>query len=221
MISKLLFLIYFFRKSFHLNGFVVSDCGAISNILYTHHYTSTVEETVAIALHSGTDLNCGIFYLFHLQEALNNKAIIETDIDQALMRTFDVLVRLGWFDPPEQQVYRQLNQNHVDTIEARQLSLVSAQESIVLLKNINKTLPLNMDQLINKRIALIGPMADASVTMQGIYRGRAPFLIDPITGFRNLTAGIRRYKFHEIKRIIFLFYIMIRKIHNYRICSWL
>ena len=137
------------------------------------------------------------------------------------MRTFDVLVRLGWFDPPEQQVYRQLNQNNVDTIEARQLSLVSAQESIVLLKNINKTLPLNMEQLINKKIALIGPMADASVTMQGIYHGRAPFLIDPITGFKNLTAGMKRYKFYEIKSITFSFYIMIRKIYFYRICSWL
>lgn len=179
-----------FRHSFNLNGFVVSDCGAIANILYTHHYTMTPEETVAAALHAGTDLECGLFYLFHLQDALNSKTIVEADINQALMRTFNVLLRLGWFDPPEQQIYRQLNKNNVDTLEARDLSLVSAQESIVLLKNMNKVLPLNMSQLMNKKIALIGPIADATVSMQGIYHGQAPFLIDPVTGFKNLTAGL-------------------------------
>ncbi|UJR08239.1 hypothetical protein I4U23_012512 [Adineta vaga] len=177
------------REAYHLNGFVVSDCNAISDILHTHHYTSTDEETVAVALHAGTDLECGVFYLFHMNDALKKKWINETDIDQALMRTYDVLIRLGWFDPPEQQIYRQLNKNDVDTIEARQLSFISAQESIVLLKNINQALPLNMNQLTNKRIALIGPTADATVQMQGIYHGRAPFLIDPLTGFKNLTSG--------------------------------
>ncbi|CAF3241313.1 unnamed protein product [Rotaria socialis] len=177
------------RESFHLNGFVVSDCGAIGNSLYTHHYTSTVEDTVAVALHVGTDLECGVFYLFHLPDALNSKKITESDIDRSLMRTFHVLIRLGWFDPPEQQIYRQLNKNNVDTLEARQLSLGSAQESIVLLKNTNQVLPIDMELLKNKKIALIGPMTDATVTMQGLYHGRAPFLIDPVTGFKNLTAG--------------------------------
>ena len=178
-----------FRESYHLNGFVVSDCNAISDIQHAHHYTSSVEETVAVALHAGTDLECGAEYLFHLQSALDKKTIVEADIDQALMRTFDVLIRLGWFDPAEQQLYRQFNRSHVDTLETRQLSLESAQESLVLLKNIDQALPLNLNQLTNKKIALIGPMADATVTMQGIYHGTAPFLIDPVTGFKNLTAG--------------------------------
>jgi beta-glucosidase-like glycosyl hydrolase len=186
-----------------LNGFIVSDCGAIANIFETHRYTRTPEDAVADALHAGTDLECGIYYLLHLHDALDRKKIIETDIDQALTRTFDVLIRLGWFDPPEQQIYRKLNKSNVDTLEARQLSLVSAQESIVLLKNMNKTLPLNMDQLRNKKIALIGPMADATIAMQGNYYGRAPFLIDPITGFKNLTAGLKRL---ELSFFLFILY---------------
>lgn len=177
------------RESFHLNGFVVGDCGAVANILETHHYTSTAEDTVAVALHAGTDLDCGLFYFLHTQDALDQQKINVSDIDQALTRTFDVLVRLGYFDPPEQQVYRQLNKSHVDTSEARQLSLISAQEGMVLLKNTNNALPLKMDQLMNKKIALIGPVADATIDMQGNYYGTAPFLIDPITGFRNITAG--------------------------------
>lgn len=158
---------------------------------------------MAAALNAGTDLECGVFYLFHLQDALNSGKVVETDVDRALMRTFNVLIRLGWFDPPEQQVYRQYNRTHVDNDEARTLALRSAQESIVLLKNTNRALPLNLNQLNNKRIALIGPMADATDTMQGIYYGRAPFLIDPISGFKNLTAG--SIKMNTVLDFILLF----------------
>ncbi|CAF5073184.1 unnamed protein product, partial [Rotaria magnacalcarata] len=50
----------------------------------SHHYTSTVEDTVAVALHAGTDLNCGDFYSKYTRQALYNKTIVEADIDQAL-----------------------------------------------------------------------------------------------------------------------------------------
>jgi beta-D-xylosidase 4 len=185
------------RDSYHLDGFIVGDCGAIANIFNTHHYTSTSEEAVAAAFHAGTDLDCGVYYLLHTRDALDKGLIHESDIDRALERTLDVLIRLGWFDPPEQQIYRHLTKDNVDTFEARQLSLESAQQSIVLLKNVNKTLPLNIDQLTNKKIALIGPTADATFLMQGSYYGRAPFLIDPVTAFNNITAGLNQIK-HEI-----------------------
>jgi beta-D-xylosidase 4 len=178
------------RDSYHLDGFVVSDCDAIQDIMTTQNYTSTVQDTVAVALHAGTDLECGQFYKKYAQIALDNKTIVESDIDQALIRTFTVLVRLGWFDPPEQQPYRQLNQDNVNTLNAQLLALQSAQESIVLLKNLNNALPLNLDQLQGKKIALIGPTANATVLMQGDYFGVAPFLIDPISGFKLVVAGI-------------------------------
>ena len=142
---------------------MVSDCGGyLHQLCMQHNYTSTVQDTVAVALHAGTDLNCGHFYSNYTQQALDNGTIVESDIDQALQRTFNVLVRLGWFDPPEQQPYRHLNSDSINTTEAQQLALESAQESIVLLKNVNKALPLNIDQLKNKTIALIGPTADAT-----------------------------------------------------------
>jgi len=156
----------------------------------TQNYTSTVQETVAVALHAGMDLESGRFFLQHTQEALNNKTIVESDIDQALERTFNVLIRLGWFDPSEQQPYRCLNKDNVNTMDAQQLALQSAQESIVLLKNLNNALPLNMDQLKGKKIALIGPTANATVLMQGNYFGKAPYLIDPISAFKSIVASM-------------------------------
>lgn len=156
----------------------------------TQNYTSTVQDTVAVALHAGTDLECGQYYKKYGQVALDNKTIVESDLDRALVRTFTVLVRLGWFDPPEQQPYRQLNQDNVNTVDAQLTALQSAQESIVLLKNLNNALPLNLDRLQGKKIALIGPIANATVLMQGDYFGVAPFLIDPVSGFKSVVAGI-------------------------------
>jgi beta-D-xylosidase 4 len=178
------------RESFHLDGFVVADCEAVAQIMTQHHYTSTVQDTIAAALHAGTDIECGNFYSQYTQDALNNQTIVEADVDQALHRTFSVLIRLGWFDPPELQVYRQLTKDDVDTPYARQLALQSAQESIVLLKNNNSALPLHIEQLTNKKIVLIGPTANATILMQGDYYGQAPFLIDPVTAFKAITQSI-------------------------------
>ncbi|CAF4765100.1 unnamed protein product, partial [Rotaria sp. Silwood2] len=87
----------------------------------------------------------------HRKGSLDNKTIVEKDIDRALERAFNVLTQLGWFDPPEQQFYRQLTKADVDTPESRKLSLESAQDSIILLKNVNRSLPLHIDQLKNKK----------------------------------------------------------------------
>jgi len=170
--------------------------------MFDHNYTQTVQDTVAVALHAGTDLECGWFYYNNTQHALDNKTIVESDIDQALERTINVLVRLGWFDPAEQQAYRQVNKSSVNGTEAQQLALDSAQEGLVLLKNLNNALPLNVDQLRNKLVAFIGPNFDAGKTMQGNYHGPAPYLIDPITGFKSVTAGRMKLEKFQFKILI-------------------
>jgi len=182
-------LLVYFSEEYQFEGFVVSDCGAVEKIFNAHHYTTTVEDTVAVALHAGTDLNCGSFYSKYTQQALDKKTIVEADIDQALIRNFNILVRLGYFDPPELQLYRQITKSAVDTNASRQFAFESAQQSIVLLKNLNNSLPLNLTELTNKRIALIGPTANATKLMQGNYFGVAPYLIDPLTGFKSIIEG--------------------------------
>ncbi len=60
---------------------------------------------------------------------------------------------------------------------------------MVLLKNLNNALPLNINQLTNKRIALIGPTTNATVLMQGNYFGTAPYLTAPLTAFQTIVEG--------------------------------
>jgi beta-glucosidase-like glycosyl hydrolase len=185
-----MWIFFIHREEFNFDGFIIGDCGGVQNIMTGHNYTSTIEDTVAAALLAGVDIDCGSFYQHDAQSALANHTIVEADIDLALVRAFNVLIRLGYFDPPEQQPYRKLTIADIDTTEARQLALQSSQESMVLLKNLNNALPLNVDQLTNKKIALIGPSINATVLMLGNYHGRPPFLIDPITGFKAITTGI-------------------------------
>jgi beta-D-xylosidase 4 len=159
-----------------------------------HNYTSNIPDTVAAALHAGVDLDCGNFYNTSIPIALDNKTIVEADVDQALSRTLTILVRLGYFDPPEIQIYRNLSRVNINTTEAQQLALLSAQKSMVLLKNIDKSLPLNLNQLTNKTIALIGPAFNVTEPMQSNYHGAAPFLISPLMAFDTITQSIRLLK---------------------------
>lgn len=60
---------------------------------------------------------------------------------------------------------------------------------MVLLKNSNKALPLSLDQLKSKKIALIGPTANVTVLMQSNYHGLAPYLTSPLMGFQTIIHG--------------------------------
>jgi beta-D-xylosidase 4 len=60
---------------------------------------------------------------------------------------------------------------------------------MVLLKNLNKALPLNISQVQSKTIALIGPTANATVLMQGNYYGPAPYLVSPLLAFQSMIQG--------------------------------
>ncbi|KNZ73420.1 putative exo-1,4-beta-xylosidase bxlB, partial [Termitomyces sp. J132] len=161
---------------FNDDRWVTSDCDAVNNIFSTHHFTSTYAEAVASALKAGTDIDCGNTYAEHLPEALNQSLITRTDLERALVRQYTSLVRLGYFDPPDVQPYRQLDWSDVNSPNAQQLAYQAAVEGIVLLKN-DGTLPFNTSI---RTLAVIGPWANATTQMQGNYRGIAPFLISPL-----------------------------------------
>lgn len=156
---------------------ICADCDAVQNIYSTHNY-ATPQQAVADALKVGTDVDCGSFYAEWLPIANNESLITETDLRTALVHQYASLVRLGYFDPEDQQPYRTYNRSSVNIPAAQQLAYQAAVEGIVLLKN-DGTLPLSSSI---KNIALIGPWANATAQMQGNYFGAAPYLISPFMG---------------------------------------
>ncbi|CAK5270336.1 unnamed protein product [Mycena citricolor] len=157
---------------FSNNSWVASDCDAVANIFDAHGYTDSYPAAAAAAIKAGTNVNCGTTFSLYLQAAIDQGLAERADVENAVVRF------LGYFDPPTQQPYRQITWDEVNTPSAQKLAYVAAAEGLVLLKN-DGTLPLKKNL---KKMAVIGPWANATTQMQGSYFGIAPFLITPIMG---------------------------------------
>ncbi|KAM5530909.1 hypothetical protein V8D89_015441 [Ganoderma adspersum] len=150
----------------------------LQDVLRDHWGFGDPVQVATDALLAGTDVDCGIFFSIFLPDALARGLVSTADLKQALVRQYASLVRLGYFDPPESQPFRQLGWTDVNTPEAQQLARTAAVEGIVLLKN-DGTLPFSPSV---RKIALVGPWGNATTAMQGNYFGVAPFLISPFQG---------------------------------------
>src|SRR6266498_1781108 len=172
------------RGEWGFGGYVVSDCGAISDIWKGHHFAKSEAEASAMAVKAGTDLACGREYSSLIQ-AVKDGLISETEIDASLKRLLTARFRLGMFDPPEMVSYARIPFSENDSPAHRALSLKAARESIVLLKNDANTLPLKKDV---RTIAVIGPNADAPEVLVGNYSGRPSKSVTPLAGIRNAAS---------------------------------
>lgn len=81
------------RQEWGFDGYITSDCGAVSDIYYTHKYVNTTGETCAISLGSGMDIGCDGFLPQFLPAALQDGYVAEADLDRALTNLFAVRMR--------------------------------------------------------------------------------------------------------------------------------
>ncbi len=87
------------RERWGFKGYVVSDCGAITDIHRDHKLVPGPAEASALAVRRGTDLECGYEYKT-LGEAVKRGLVTEAELDVSLTRLFTARFRLGMFDPP-------------------------------------------------------------------------------------------------------------------------
>ncbi|MBV6647934.1 MAG: glucan 1,4-alpha-glucosidase, partial [Cyclobacteriaceae bacterium] len=107
------------RGLWGFEGFVVSDCGAIYDILQHHKFVDTGEEASALALRKGLDLDCGDMFLEYLPAAVEKGLITEAEIDIAVTRLFTARFRLGIFDPVAKVKYAQISYDVNDSEKHR------------------------------------------------------------------------------------------------------
>jgi beta-glucosidase len=167
------------RKEWGFGGFVVSDCGAITAMVWGHHVKPADQDAVVAGLHAGCDLECGTAYRDKIVPAVKSGAVSEAEVDRALGRVLAARFRLGMFDPPARNPYASIPMSVVDSPEHRSLALTAARESLVLLKN-DGILPL--DPAKTKKLALIGPAAGAFLHGSSGYHGNNDHLITPRDG---------------------------------------
>ena len=178
------------RGAWHFNGYVTSDCGAVSDISNKpgvgHHVVNTLAEAAAMVLKFGDDTDCAMApeapaYL----EAMQKGLISQPEVDVNLKRLFKARFQLGMFDPPEIVPFSKIPVSDVDTPEHRALALDISRQAMVLLKN-DGTLPLKAGV---KTIAVVGPLADNEAVLRGNYSGTPTRSTTLIDGIRKQFPG--------------------------------
>ena len=144
------------KTEWGFGGYVFSDYSGI-NMLYTFQKTAeNLKDAALQALNAGVDLEAGqMDAYYNLPELVKNKLVSEKLIDESVRRILGVKFRAGLFENPFADISKV--EKIIHNKDHQKLALELARESIVLLENNKKTLPLKKSI---KKIAVIGPNAD-------------------------------------------------------------
>lgn len=180
------------RGEWGFEGHVVSDCWAILDFHEHHKVTNTVQESAAMAVNNGCDLNCGTAFL-HLKEAYEEGLVSEEKITAAVERLMEVRIRLGMMKEYPSP-YADIPYEKVECGEHVELSVEAARRSMVLLKN-DGLLPLKKDEI--RSIAVIGPNANSRDALVGNYVGTSSQYITPLEGIQQYAGDSVRVYYAE------------------------
>lgn len=178
------------RGQWEFQGHYVSDCWAVKDFHTNHMVTATAEESAALALKTGCDVNCGNTYL-HMMSAYEQGLVTEEDITIAAERLFATRFLLGLFDETE---YDKIGFDKIECKEHLELADKATAEGVVLLKN-NGILPLKKDEI--KSIGVIGPNANSRAALIGNYHGTSSRYITVLEGIQDAVKEDTRVYFSE------------------------
>lgn len=186
--GSFLLLRYILRDKWGFKGHVVSDCWAIKDFHMYHMVTATGEESAALAMEAGCDLNCGNIYLYVLQ-AYRDGLISEEQITRAAERLFTTRFKLGLFGGSE---YDTIPYEVVECKAHTELAVEAARKSMVLLKN-DGILPIDREKV--ETIGVIGPNANSRLVLKGNYYGTSSRYITVLEGIQDEVKDESRVLF--------------------------
>lgn len=178
------------RGQWEFQGHYVSDCWAVKDFHTNHMVTATAEESAALALKTGCDVNCGNTYL-HILSAYEQGLVTQEDITTSAERLFTTRFLLGLFDETE---YDQIGYDRIECKEHLALADKATAESVVLLKN-NGLLPLKKEGL--RSIGVIGPNANSRAALIGNYHGTSSRYITVLEGIQDAVDRDTRVYYSE------------------------
>ncbi|MGB5982564.1 MAG: beta-glucosidase BglX [Nonlabens sp.] len=144
------------RKEWGFNGFVVTDYTSINEMIH-HGNAENLKHAGEIAMNAGVDMDMqgGIYKNYMKASIAENKIKLER-LDRAVRGILRLKYQLGLFDNPYKYCDEKAEAGIILHEDHLKLARDAAKKSIVLLKNDNQVLPLDN----NKKVALIGPLAD-------------------------------------------------------------
>lgn len=172
------------RDKWNFDGYITSDCGAVSGVSKELNYVKTPVEAAAVSLKAGTNLNCGNTYSL-LKKAIDQGLITEQLIDERTRQLFKTRFRLGIVGGDKGNPYLNISPDKIHCAEHIQLTREVAQKSIVLLKNKNNILPLSK----NIKIPYVtGPFANSGDMLIGNYYGVSPSMVTVLEGVADAVS---------------------------------
>lgn len=175
-------LVDILRNQWKFDGYVTSDCGAIND--FANHHRTHLDDMVAVsdAMLAGTDLECGDLYQL-LEQGVQKGLHSEREINVSVTRLLTILFKIGMFDPADRNPYASIGREVIECEAHKKHAYRMAQESMVLLKNENSILPLDVRRI--KKLALIGPNADNEQTLLANYFGTPSVIMTPYKSLKE------------------------------------
>lgn len=187
LIDKLL------RKEWGFDGYFVSDCAAILDVIYKHKKTFNPAKGAAMAVNAGCDLECGVVYsLLPLSVGLGY--ISKDTLRKSVARLMAIRSSLGMFDDDCPFNKITIKENATPEHEAQAIKM--AEKGIVLLEN-DGILPLRENA---QKIFITGYNADNKLAYLGNYFGDPSHFVmvtDAISQYNRETEFIRGIHLYE------------------------
>lgn len=180
------------------DGLICTDGGALSLLISAHKTFPTREQGAAAAVNAGINHFLD-FYQPDLAKAVKDGLVSEAQIDAVLKNLLHVYLRLGEMDPPGVDPYASIGRKSDGQLppwereSSRALARRATDESIVLLKNENLTLPLDKTRL--RTIAVIGPWIDQ--VLLDWYSGTPPYSVSILDGIREAVGNNVKILFED------------------------
>ena len=145
-------------------SYIQADCGAVGNMNSQHHYVGSDVEAAALALNSGTDIDCAHTMPDNLAAAIAANLTSEAALDASVSRVLGLSFLAGRFDPLANQPYTRIPLSALGAPAHSALSFDAALQGMVLLRN-DGVLPL----AAGGAIAVIGPFGANQADLAGNY----------------------------------------------------
>ncbi|KZV79558.1 family 3 glycoside hydrolase [Exidia glandulosa HHB12029] len=178
-------LVDILRREWGYKYWATTDAGAV-DLLYSLHGTCATRECAAKqALENGLqgEMGGGTFTYFTIPDQIKAGTIDEAALDETVAAMLRTKFALGLFENP--YPYEDYA-SFLRTDKTRATLKAIEEESIVLLKNTNNTLPLKKS---GGSVALIGPLADYVSFGDYVFFNSTNNGISPLGGFTQLLDG--------------------------------
>ena len=178
------------RKEMGFRGYVVSDSDAVEYLYTKHNTAKDMKEAVRQSVEAGLNVRCTFrspdSFVLPLRELVKEGGLSEEVINDRVRDILRVKFLIGLFDAPYQTDLAGAD-DEVEKEANEAVALQASRESVVLLKNTDNTLPLNIDKI--KKIAVCGPNADEEGYALTHYGPLAVEVTTVLEGIREKARG--------------------------------